>query len=633
MIRTQGTPRVLILIKDNQISPNMEKFYLSTDYIAYGLSDGNASVRKQILQDIQDSYDMSLFDCILCADTDMFKTITRKAKISGLEGYPVASDIGKVFWIPNYVSSYYNPEYKAKISFIMDKVNLLLQGKPITFGTDVLKDETYCYTYDEIKVGLNKLHAYDALTVDIETAGNQALKHYDNYLLSISFAWDKHSGVSIYINNDESTKSLLKGFFDSYQGTCIYHNCSFDIQNLIYHLYMSNLLDYEGMLLGLHTLCRNFGDTKLIAYLALNSCAGNKLGLKELSHEYTGNYAQENIADCASIPVAELLKYNLTDCCATWYVYEKYYPLMVADNQEDLYKSLFLPTQKVLLETQLVGFRIAQDRLESLNKEVQDKYEDLMNKLFSTSIIKQFNANLEDEVLLEYNLNKKKQRDIEYLRGLAGFKNKLSFNARSSDHKTRLLYKTMGLPVIDTTEKGAPATSRETLEKLLHACTTDEQKDILNILIELSGVEIIISNFLKTFNSAPKVEDNLLGIYGCFNLGGTVTGRLSSKEPNLTNMPSTGSVWAKPVKKIFTNPSGFIFVGADQRSLEDRISALTTKDENKCKVYLSHDSFILTINGKTQVITDDTLINYKGEQINGAELYTRLQSRKSGESK
>lgn len=66
-----------------------------------------------------------------------------------------------------------------------------------------------------------------------------------------------------------------------------------------------------------------------------------------------------------------------------------------------------------------------------------------------------------------------------------------------------------------------------------------------------------------------------------------------------------------------------------EHNVEDRISALTTKDENKCKVYLSHDSFILTINGKTQVITDDTLINYKGEQISGAELYTRLQSSKS----
>lgn len=50
-------------------------------------------------------------------------------------------------------------------------------------------------------------------------------------------------------------------------------------------------------------------------------------------------------------------------------------------------------------------------------------------------------------------------------------------------------------------------------------------------------------------------------------------------------MPSTGSPYAKPVKKIFTAPTGYVFCGADERSLEDRISALTTKDTQKLLVY------------------------------------------------
>lgn len=53
-------------------------------------------------------------------------------------------------------------------------------------------------------------------------------------------------------------------------------------------------------------------------------------------------------------------------------------------------------------------------------------------------------------------------------------------------------------------------------------------------------------------------------------------------------MPATGSPYAKPVKKIFTSPNGYVFVGADQRALEDHISALTTKDTNKLKVYLEN---------------------------------------------
>jgi DNA polymerase-1 len=53
----------------------------------------------------------------------------------------------------------------------------------------------------------------------------------------------------------------------------------------------------------------------------------------------------------------------------------------------------------------------------------------------------------------------------------------------------------------------------------------------------------------------------------------------------MQQIPATGSPYAKPVKKIFTAPKGYVFVGADQRALEDHISALTTKDKNKLKVY------------------------------------------------
>ena len=55
----------------------------------------------------------------------------------------------------------------------------------------------------------------------------------------------------------------------------------------------------------------------------------------------------------------------------------------------------------------------------------------------------------------------------------------------------------------------------------------------------------------------------------------------------MQNLPSTGSIYAKPVKAIFRAPPGYIYVGSDFASLEDRISALTTKDENKLKVYTS----------------------------------------------
>ena len=73
-------------------------------------------------------------------------------------------------------------------------------------------------------------------------------------------------------------------------------------------------------------------------------------------------------------------------------------------------------------------------------------------------------------------------------------------------------------------------------------------------------------------------------LFGNFNLGGTVSGRLSSSNPNLQNLPAN-SKYAKLIKSCFSAPPGWLFVGLDFASLEDRISALTTKDPNKLKVY------------------------------------------------
>ena len=53
----------------------------------------------------------------------------------------------------------------------------------------------------------------------------------------------------------------------------------------------------------------------------------------------------------------------------------------------------------------------------------------------------------------------------------------------------------------------------------------------------------------------------------------------------MQNLPATGSKYAKLIKKMFRAPPGKLFIGLDFNSLEDMISALTTKDPNKLKVY------------------------------------------------
>src|SRR5690606_7929315 len=72
-------------------------------------------------------------------------------------------------------------------------------------------------------------------------------------------------------------RQLLKDFFRNYFRRAIYHNISYDVTVLVYQLFMTDILDTEGCLLGMETLLRNWDCTQLISYLATNSCARNKL--------------------------------------------------------------------------------------------------------------------------------------------------------------------------------------------------------------------------------------------------------------------------------------------------------------------------------------------------------------------
>jgi DNA polymerase-1 len=108
---------------------------------------------------------------------------------------------------------------------------------------------------------------------------------------------------------------------------------------------------------------------------------------------------------------------------------------------------------------------------------------------------------------------------------------------------------------------------------------------ILKELKDLGEADKILSTFIPAFENNSIYHDGTKYLTGSFNLGGTVSGRLSSSKPNLQNIPSTGTKHAKTIKEIFSAPDGWLLVGADFSSLEDRISALQTKDPNKLAVY------------------------------------------------
>lgn len=297
----------------------------------------------------------------------------------------------------------------------------------------------------------------------------------------------------------------------------------------------------------------------------------------------------------AHISTKDLLEYNLKDTLATFWVFNKNHPKMVADNQENIYNDIFKPSVKTILQMELVGMPMDDSAIQQTKKQLTEEQDKHLQVLQNSPAIKMFNLLLrqsEWEKDFEGRKAKAKNPDKIMPKNIAAFDD-TTFNPNSGPQLQRLLYEQMGLPVLDLTDTKQPATGGDTLKKLLNHTQEPAYKEILEALIGHAGVDKILTAFLPAFEKGVKKADGMRYLHGSFNLGGTVSGRLSSSKPNMQNLPS-GSTYGKAIKQCFKAAPGWLFCGADFSSLEDRINALLTKDPNKLKVYVEgYDSHSL----------------------------------------
>lgn len=603
-------------LEEHYVNPLIGMGISSNQVIAMTLEyeNGKASVKliKAYLEKLLKALDQVGVKMLYVADGAYFKVLTKQAKAEPYLGYVLPCKIKdyehmEVVLGINHQTTIFDPRQSTKIELGLRAIAAKMLGQAPVMGGNIIHSASYPETLADVLAGLRGLMTHPELTCDTETFGLEL----DAGIGTIAFAWDQHNGIAFPIDSapvwlpngshdpvlkswaynkvdiaacyhfekpNQEVKALLVDFFRSYKGKITYHRGAFDIKHIIYHLFMKHPLDYEGMLDGLEVMTRDMDDTLLIAYLATNSTAGNTLGLKHLAHEFAGNYAVEEINDIRRIKLPDLLQYNLIDCLSTWYVKNKYYPVMVQDQQEELYKNLFLPSLKTIIQMELVGMPMKPQQLLEVKKQLLLEQEAQRALIVTSPIIKMLNLLIQTSEMEKANAKLKvKQHPLSKFADV-------QFNPNSGPQLQRLLYEQMGLPVIDFTDTKQPATGADTIEKLINHTEVPEYKELLKALINYGKVTKILNTFIPAFEDGIDKADGFKYLHGSFNLGGTVSGRLSSSDPNMQNLPAN-SKYGKTIKTIFSAPPGWIFAGADFSSLEDRINTLLTKDPNKIKVY------------------------------------------------
>ena len=158
------------------------------------------------------------------------------------------------------------------------------------------------------------------------------------------------------------------------------------------------------------------------------------------------------------------------------------------------------------------------------------------------------------------------------------------FNPASSKQKQEL-FTWLGIESEKTSkDTGLPSFDRSQIERINKETTDENVRNFTQSFIDHSFAAIVRNNFIEAFYRYT-VDNRLHGQYKLF---GAKSFRYTSSNPNMLNMPSTGSIFAKPIKKCFTAPDDFIIATADYSALENRVIANLSGDENLSNIYLQN---------------------------------------------
>ena len=391
-------------------------------------------------------------------------------------------------------------------------------------------------SFEELKLLVEKMMVQEIVAFDTETEGLNAL---ETNIVGISFSWRKGIGYYLPIKNNKSVyeKSfeILKPFFESTKIIKVGHNIKFDIQVLlkynvkvsspIYDTMVAHYLINPDMRHNLDTLSESYLNYSPISIESLIGKKGkNQISMRDVSIDKIKNYASED-AD-----ITLRLKG----------IFDKE---IEVNNLSKIFYDIEIPMINVLSEMEAEGIKIDTSYLKKLDKEFEDDLEKLKKEIFK-------------KCGEEFNLNSPKQLgEILF--------DKLKLVSKPKKTKT-----------------GQYSTSEEVLSSL-----ANDHRIIENIL-EWRSLDKLQNTYVK---SLPNEVSNLTNrIHSSFNQTVTTTGRLSSNNPNLQNIPIRTDNGQKIRKAFIPRNNDYIIMAADYSQIELRVIASISNEENMIDAFVNN---------------------------------------------
>lgn len=153
------------------------------------------------------------------------------------------------------------------------------------------------------------------------------------------------------------------------------------------------------------------------------------------------------------------------------------------------------------------------------------------------------------------------------------------FNLGSSSQLASILFDKMGLPVLKKTPGGKPSTNEEVLEQLA------ETYELPAVILEYRSLSKLKSTYLDALPQHIQVQTGR--VHSSFHQAVTATGRLSSSDPNLQNIPVRNEA-GRRIRKAFIAETGYRLLAADYSQIELRLMAHLSQDAALLKAFANN---------------------------------------------